>query len=62
VIELWHRALGEPEESKPARKDSIEITQIIANVPGWIQCPNPLKTPWGLQKCYRKDNYFALWR
>ena len=42
VIELWHRALGEPEESKPTRKDSIEITQIISNIPGWIQCPNPI--------------------
>ena len=62
VIELWHYALGEQEESKPTRKDSIEITQIISNIPGWIQCPNPLKTKWGMQKCYRKDNYAALWR
>jgi hypothetical protein len=61
VIELWHYALNEPDESKPTRKDSIEITQILSNIPGWIQCPNPLKTNWGLQKCYRKDNYFALW-
>ena len=62
VIELWHRALGEPEESKPTRKDSIEITQIITNVPGWIQCTNPVRTQWGRQKGFRKDNYAALWR
>jgi len=62
VIELWHRALGEPEESKPARKDSIEITQIIANVPGWIQCPKPIMTAWGKQRAFRKDNFFPIWR
>ena len=62
VIELWHRALGEPEESKPTRKDSIEITQIITNIPGWVQCPNPIMTPWGKQKAFRKDNFAALWR
>jgi len=61
VIELWHNALGEPEESKPSRKDSIEIGQIITNMPGWIQCPHPVRTKWGRQKCFRKDNYFAIW-
>lgn len=62
VIELWHRALAEPEESKPSRKDSIEISQILAGLPGWVMCPNPVQTPWGRQKCFRKDNYAALWR
>ena len=62
VIELWHYALNEPDESKPTRKDSIEITQIITNIPGWIQCPNPATTKWGRQKVFRKDNYYALWR
>ena len=62
VIELWHRALGEPEESKPTRKDSIEITQIISNMPGWVQCPNPVTTQWGRQKVFRKDNFAAIWR
>ena len=62
VIELWHRALGEPEESKPTRKDSIEITQIISNIPGWIQCPNPISTAWGRQKAFRKDDYASIWR
>ena len=62
VIELWHYALNESDESKPTRKDSIEITQIITNIPGWIQCPNPATTKWGRQKVFRKDNYYALWR
>ena len=62
VIELWHQALNEPEESKPTRKDSIEITQIITGIPGWVQCPSPIRTKWGLQKAFRKDNFAALWR
>ena len=62
VIELWHYALNEPDESKPTRKDSIEITQIISNIPGWIQCPTPIRTKWGSQKGFRKDNFAALWR
>ena len=62
VIELWHRALNEPEESKPSRKDSIEICQIITNMPGWVQLPNPIRTQWGRQKAFRKDNFAALWR
>ena len=62
VIELWHYALSEPEESKPTRKDSIEITQIITNIPGWIQCTNLISTKWGRQKGFRKDNYFAIWK
>ena len=62
VIELWHRALKEPEEAKPTRKDSIEISQIISSIPGWIQGPNKISTPWGRQKYFRKDNYFAIWR
>jgi predicted P-loop ATPase len=62
IIELWHRALNEPEESKPTRKDSIEIGQIISSLPGWIQGPNKINTQWGRQKYYRKDNFAALWR
>ena len=62
VIELWHYALNEPDESKPTRKDSIEITQIITNIPGWISCPAPLTTRWGKQKSFRKDNFAALWK
>ena len=62
VIELWHRALNEPDEIKPTRKDSIELTQIITAIPGWVQCPNPISTQWGKQKAFRKDNFAALWR
>ena len=62
VIELWHRALNNPDEIKPTRKDSIEITQIITNVPGWVQLENPVRTKWGRQKAFRKDNFAALWR
>ena len=61
VLELWHYALQNPSEIKPTRKDSIELTQIIANMPGWIKCPNPLRTKkWGRQIHYRKDNYSPL--
>jgi predicted P-loop ATPase len=62
IIELWHRALNEPEESKPTRKDSIEIGQIISSIPGWVQGQNKINTQWGRQKYYRKDNFAALWR
>ena len=63
VIELWHRALLEPEESKPTRKDSIEITQILTNIPGWVPCQNPINTRWGKQKAFKKANlFFPSWR
>ena len=61
VIELWHSALNEPDESKPTRKDSIELTQIICNMPGWVQLANPVRTKWGRQKAFRKDNFAAIW-
>ena len=63
VIELWHKALNNPDEIKPTRKDSIEITQIITSIPGWIQCQNPIRTKWGRQKCFKKVNqFFPSWR
>ncbi len=63
VIELWHNALGEAEEIKPTRKDSIEITQIIANMPGWKKCKSTFRTPWGIQKGFIRENlYFPVWR
>ncbi len=34
IIELWHTALDEPEESKPTRRDSIEIIQILVSMAG----------------------------
>jgi predicted P-loop ATPase len=63
VIELWHNALGEPTESKPGRADSIAISQIVMNVPGWVKSENKISTPWGRQKCFKKANpFFPSWR
>jgi hypothetical protein len=63
IIELWHNALNEPDESKPSRADSIAITQIITNIPGWVKCENPIHTRWGKQKAFKKVNpYFPSWR
>ena len=64
VIELWHNALGMPADSKPGRADSIAITQIITNIPGWVKCDKPVRTAkWGLQKVFRKTNpFFPVWR
>lgn len=63
VIELWHRALNNPDEIKPTRKDSIEITQIITNIPGWVTCTNLVQTQWGRQKGFKKSNpFFPSWR
>ena len=55
VIELWHRALNEPEESKPQRKDSIEITQIMLQMANWERAQRPMRSPiWGLQRVFVK--------
>jgi predicted P-loop ATPase len=63
VIEIWHRALNNPEEIKPTRKDSIEITQIITNIPGWVACEKPAYTTWGRQRVFRKNNpFFPAWK
>ena len=63
VIELWHNALNEPAESKPARADSIAITQIIQSIPGWVKCENKVNTQWGRQKAFKKANpFFPSWR
>jgi hypothetical protein len=63
VIELWHLALNEPDESKPSRADSIAITQIITNVPGWVKTNTTIRTRWGTQKVFRKTNpFFPVWR
>jgi predicted P-loop ATPase len=52
VIELWHRALGEPEDSKPQRKDSIEITYIMQQQEDWIRQEKAVRTKWGVQKVF----------
>ena len=61
VIELWHRALGEPEECKPQRKDSIEITQILLSIDGWHRTNSTAVTPWGIQKTFARERpYFPF--
>ena len=56
VIELWHTALDEPEESKPTRRDSIEITQILDSIGGWKRAGKLQTTRWGRQKVFEKEN------
>ena len=63
VVELWHRALGEVEESKPSRKDSIEIAQIMYQIGGWIRSDKQERTQWGQQKVFRKDQkFYPFWK
>ena len=63
VIELWYNALKNPSESKPSRKDSIEISQIMAQMPGWVRSEKQIRTQWGQQKAFRKDQkYYPFWR
>ncbi|MBQ1792063.1 MAG: hypothetical protein II008_17945, partial [Oscillospiraceae bacterium] len=63
VIEIWHNALNNPEEIKPSRSDSIAITQIVMNIPGWVRSEKPQHTRWGLQKIFKKVNpYFPSWK
>ena len=62
VIEVWHNALNEPAERKPTRKDSIEIGRILNSMDGWVRNDKPVRTVWGLQKVWRKDNFAALWK
>ena len=62
VIELWHRALAMPEGTSPTRKDSIEISQIITSVPGWVNSEKRMRTPWGIQRVFEKrNNLFPVW-
>ena len=50
VIELWFEALRQDERSRPTRKDSIEIMQIAARVPGWERSLKTQRTEYGIQK------------
>lgn len=63
VIELWHMALGNPEESKPSRKDSIEIGVILNEMEDWERCEKTVRSPrWGVQRVYqRKKNFYPFW-
>ena len=54
VVELWHRALNEPEDSKPDRKDSIEISQIMLQFEDWEKSDKASRTYWGPQKVFVK--------
>ena len=63
VIELWYNALNQPQSSKPEKKDSTEITQILNSMPGWEKCENLISTRWGRQRGFRKKNlYFPFWQ
>ena len=55
VIELWHTALGEPEESKPSRRDSIELNQILESMEGWHRAKRLVVTRWGKQRVFEKN-------
>ena len=52
IVELWHRALNEPEDSKPDRKDSIEIGQIMLQFEDWEKAEKAVRTYWGPQKVF----------
>ena len=52
IVELWHRALNEPEDSKPDRKDSIEIGQIMLQFEDWEKSEKAVRTYWGPQKVF----------
>ena len=54
VIEVWHRAFKQPDDRKPTRKDSIEITQILDSMTGWEKQDTPVYTPWGRHKVFRR--------
>ena len=54
IVELWHRALNEPDESKPDRKDSIEIGQIMLQFEDWEKAEKAVRTYWGPQKVFVK--------
>ena len=56
VIELWYKALNQDDRSKPTRKDSIEIAQIVLSIPGWVRSDQPVYTDWGKQKVFKKVN------
>ena len=63
VIELWHMALGEAEESKPGRADSIALSQIMERQADWVKSDKRVNTRWGLQRVFIKYNpFFPAWK
>lgn len=63
VIELWHKALDNPTETKPGRADSIEIAKIMNEMPDWKRLERTVRTPWGPQKVWQRmeGKYFPFW-
>ena len=54
VIELWFKALKMDDNQRPTRKDSIEIGQIIASVPGWVRDKKVSRCAYGVQMHHTK--------
>ena len=56
---MFHRSITgimeKASDSKPTRRDSIEITQIMLSIDGWRRTGRVLYTPWGKQKVFEKE-------
>lgn len=52
VLELWWRALNNPDWSKPSRKESNEIVLILQSTGEWESLEKPKRTQFGLVKCW----------
>ncbi len=56
---MFHRSITgimeKASDSKPTRRDSIEITQIMLSIGGWQKGRNIISTPWGKQKTFEKE-------
>lgn len=61
VIELWHVALNNSDEKKPGRSDSIDISKIMGNIPGWMKCGTVRTAKWGIQRGWRKKKNTYPW-
>lgn len=55
VLELWQRALGMSEFSKPTKKESNEISIIMQSLDGWQKQPKVKRfQPYGIQRWWSK--------
>lgn len=55
VIELWENALGYDMHTKPTKKDSTEISQILRTFPEWVSAGKAYRfAAYGPQKAFRK--------
>ena len=51
ILQLWQDALHMGEYTKPSKRDSMDISLILQNVPGWERVTSPKRFPgYGLQK------------